>query len=153
MRVRRILLVANRTAASRRLLDAVLTREAEGTCQVTLLVPAVPPSRTWTWDEIGVKHEARRRMVGALTELRRNGIDVAGVLGDFSPIDAIRDEIERHPYDEIIISTLSARISRWLKQDLPTRAAREFGIPVTHIVADAETMIVIGPAHSLRHTA
>jgi hypothetical protein len=76
-------------------------------------------------------------MSAALTELRRFGVDVRGVLGDFSPMQAIRDEIGLLSYDEIIISTLPGTISRWLKQDLPTRAARAFGIPVTHLAADA----------------
>lgn len=139
MRDRRILLVANRTAAGAHLRDALLTREVEGPCRVTLLVPAVPPRKAWTWDEMDVKEQARRRMAAAVTELRCCGIDVRGVVGDFSPMESIRDAIERYRYDEIIISTLPARISRWLRQDLPTRVAREFQIPVTHMVVDAET--------------
>ncbi|HSL15318.1 MAG TPA: hypothetical protein VK962_03470 [Actinomycetota bacterium] len=78
-------------------------------------------------------------MTAATAELRQGGIEVHGVLGDSSPIGAIRDAVERLPYDEIIICTLPARISRWLKQDLPTRAARAFTIPVTHIVADGQS--------------
>ncbi|HEX9124582.1 MAG TPA: hypothetical protein VF984_14685 [Actinomycetota bacterium] len=105
---------------------------------MTLLVPAAPARRAWTWDEIEVKDHARRRMAAAVAYLRHSGIDVRGVLGDFSPMQAIRDAIQRDRYDEIIVSTLPARVSRWLKQDLPARAAREFEIPVTHIVADVD---------------
>jgi hypothetical protein len=137
MRGRRILLVACRTAAHPRVRDEILFRHAGGPCHVTLLVPTVPPSSGWTWDEAHVRRDAHRRMTAAMAELRRSGVDVRGVVGDFRPMQAIRDEIDRFPYDEMIISTLPAGISRWLRQDLPARAARAFAIPVTHIVAEA----------------
>lgn len=136
MRYRRILLVANRTASGPHVRDAI---RARWPCQVTVLVLATPPARSWTWDEADVRREARGRMTEALTQLRRSGIDVRGILGDFSPMQAIRDAIEADRYDEIVISTLPARTSRWLKQDLPARVARAFGIPVEHIVARDET--------------
>jgi hypothetical protein len=135
MRERRILFVANRTASGPHVRDAIRARWPS---RVTLLVPATPPVRSWTWDEGDVRCEARKRMTEAVTELRRSGIDVRGVLGDFSPLQAIRDAMEADRYDEIVISTLPARTSRWLKQDLPARAARAFGIPVAHVVPHDE---------------
>jgi hypothetical protein len=135
MRERRILFVANRTASGPQVRDAIRARWPS---RVTLLVPATPPARSWTWDEGDVRRDARRRMTEAVTELRRSGIDVRGVLGDFSPLQAIRDAMEADRYDEIVISTLPARTSRWLKQDLPARVARAFGIPVAHVVAHDE---------------
>lgn len=106
MRERRILLVANQTASGPHVCDAI---GARWPCQVTLLVPASPPARAWTWDEGDVRREARRHMTKAITDLRRSGIDVRGILGDFSPMQAIRDAIEADRYDEIVISTLPAR--------------------------------------------
>lgn len=110
-------------------------RANEGPCQVTLLVPAVRPRGGWTWDEQTARRDARGRMEAAGAMLRRSGAAVGTVLGDFNPLDAIRDELRRRHYDEIIISTFPARISRWLKQDLPTRVAAETETPVTHIAA------------------
>lgn len=136
MRERRILLVANRTASGPHVRHAIRDRWP---CQVTLLVPAIPPARSWTWEETDVRREARGRMTEALADLRRSGIDVRGILGDFSAMQAIRDAVETDRYDEIVISTLPARTSRWLKQDLPARVARAFGIPVAHVVAPDET--------------
>ena len=136
MRERRILLVANRTASGPHLREEI---RARWPCRVTMLVPATPPAKSWTWDEGHVKREARRRMAEALTDLRRYGIDVRGILGDFSPMQAIRDAMEADRYDEIVISTLPAGASRWLKQDLPARVTRAFGIPVAHVFARDES--------------
>jgi len=47
---------------------------------------------------------------------------------------AIQDVLGRERFDEMIISTQSRRVSRWLRLDLPSRA-RGLGLPVTHIEA------------------
>ena len=60
-----------------------------------------------------------------------------GAVGDYYPLRAIRDAllVENEAFDEIILSTLPAPMSAWLKLDLPARISRRFGIPVTHVVA------------------
>jgi hypothetical protein len=131
-RPRRILLVADRTATGQHVRDALAER---GPCDITLLVPAARPSGGWTWDEDDARDDARRRMETGAGALRRAGYQVRGVLGDFQPLEAIRDAMRERAYDEILISTLPARLSRWLRQDLPARAARAFAVPVTHVEA------------------
>ena len=61
-----------------------------------------------------------------VAHLRANGVPVIAMVGDFSPLEAIRDEIRQRDYDEIMISTLPSPISRWLRSDLLTRVAGEF---------------------------
>jgi hypothetical protein len=39
-----------------------------------------------------------------------------------------------HQFDEIIVATLPQPVSRWLRADLPHRAERRFGLPVTTII-------------------
>ncbi|MEO8477431.1 MAG: universal stress protein [Actinomycetota bacterium] len=133
MRTRTILLVADRTAAEPHVLEAICTRAAQAPTAVTLLVPASRPRGGWTWDEASARGQARRRMRTVATSLRHAGISVATVLGDFSPLEAIRDEMRRDTYDEIVISTLPTRVSRWLRTDLLTRVAREFPVQVSHV--------------------
>jgi hypothetical protein len=56
------------------------------------------------------------------------------MIGDAEPLAAIQDALNLHGYDEIIISTLPTRVSRWLKLDLPSKA-EGLGLPVTTVTA------------------
>ena len=47
---------------------------------------------------------------------------------------AISDECNFHDYDELIVSTLPLKISKWLHVDLPRKAGAATGLPVTHVV-------------------
>ena len=51
-----------------------------------------------------------------------------------SPLDAIQDAVNIHGFDEIIISTLPTRFSRWLHLDLPSKL-NGLGLPVTTVTA------------------
>lgn len=59
-------------------------------------------------------------------------------MGDANPLLAIWDTLQACDLDHIIVSTLPAGISRWIKLDLPSRVEGAFGLPVTHIVAQPE---------------
>jgi hypothetical protein len=134
---KRILIVANQTAAGAHLTTYVKGRMAEGECRFTLLVPATPTADHLTWTEGEARTVAEGRMKEALAHLRSIGADVEGVVGDPRPLSAIGDVLLAQPQDEIVLSTLPLGVSRWLKQDLPHRAERQFRLPVTHIVAEA----------------
>jgi hypothetical protein len=60
------------------------------------------------------------------------------MVGDPEPLAAIQDAINIHGFDEIIISTLPSRVSRWLKLDLPHKVAG-LGLPVTTVTAGGRT--------------
>jgi hypothetical protein len=45
---------------------------------------------------------------------------------------AVQDAINLRGFDEIIISTLSPRVSRWLKLDLPSKVSG-LGLPVNTV--------------------
>lgn len=127
----RILVLANRTANAAELFRTLRERAASGPVRITLLVPA-----TWeVQDSHGGRESACRRMHAATETLRAEGVEIEGVLGDADPVAALESAWSPDRYDEVIVSTLPARISRWLHLDLPHRAERITGAPVTHVVA------------------
>jgi hypothetical protein len=134
---RRVLLVANRTAPSARLHEAVEHRAMQGPVRFHLVVPAEPRGLHRVVDpEVAGRDEARARLVEALPTLSEAaGTEVTGSVGDADPTAAIQDAIWLGGFDEVIISTLPRRISRWLRLDLPSKM-RGLGLPVTHVEAE-----------------
>ncbi len=131
----RVLVVANRTAECPELLDALRTRTLQGPCEFTLLVPSTPHGIAWAGDMRGGGEEAERHRLAFVEELRTEGLNVGDAkVGDPDPLAAIQDECNFSDYDELIVSTLPLRMSKWLRVDLPSKARAATGLPVTHII-------------------
>lgn len=136
----RVLVVAHRTAATPALLQAIRERAAASPAVFTLLVPAMPHGlhRLVDPEDTDVS-EAEGTLELALPLMREAaGAEVDGMMGDFDPLSAIQDAVNIHGFDEIIISTLPTRVSRWLHLDLPHKAAG-LGLPVTTVTAPGRT--------------
>lgn len=140
----RVLVIAHKTAATQPLLDAVRERAQRDPCTFTLLVPnpahglhkVVDPEDQGASQAGGVLEQA----LPLLSEAA--GTPVAGIIGDADPLAAVHDAINLQGFDEIIISTLSPRLSRWLKLDLPSKVSG-MGLPVTIVTPadDAEVTV------------
>ena len=132
----RVLVVAHRTAATPALLAAVRDRAARGPAVFSLLVPRGVHGLHRVMDpETGGDEEAELVLELALPLLEEAaGARVEGLVGDASPLTAIQDAVNTRGFDEIIISTLPARVSRWLHLDLPSKAGG-LGLPVTTVTA------------------
>ena len=132
----RVLVVAAKTAATPALIDAVRERAARGPAAFTLLVPnpthglhtVVDPE-----DQNADEGDAIVELAVPLIEEAAGG-HVEHIVGDPVPLDAIQDAVNLHGFDEIILSTLPARVSRWLKLDLPSKV-KGLGLPVTTVTA------------------
>ena len=132
----RVLIVANRTAATPALQQAVAARAAQGPAVFTLLVPNAAHGLHRVVDP----EDTDRAEAGATLELalplleEAAGSPIDGIIGDHNPFDAIQDAVNVRGFDEIILSTLPVRVSRWLRSDLPRKVA-VLGLPLTTVVA------------------
>jgi hypothetical protein len=134
--VTRILVVANKTAATPALVEAVRERAARGPCEFTLLVPNATHGLHKVVDpEDQSETEAETTIELAVPVLEQAaGAPVDAMIGVPEPLAAIQDAVNLHGFDEIIISTLPSRVSKWLHLDLPRKAAG-LGLPVTTVTA------------------
>jgi len=134
----RVLVVANKTAATPALITAVRERAARGPARFTLLVPNTAHGLHKLVDpEDQGDTEAQTTLELAIPLLEEAaGSSVEGMIGDPEPLAAIQDAINIHGFDELIISTLPQRASKWLKLDLPSKAAG-LGLPVTTVIASS----------------
>jgi hypothetical protein len=123
---------------------AVRDRRARGPASFTLLVPNSAHGLHRLVDpEDQERGEAETTLELALPLLEEAaGGPVEGIVGDAEPLAAIQDAVNLHGFDELIISTLPRRVSRWLHLDLPRKAAG-LGLPVTTVTAAGRE-----PAHA-----
>ena len=128
--------MAHKTAATPGLIEAVRERAGRGRCSFTLLVPNVTHGLHTVVDPqdqgTGEAETVLELAVPLLEEAA--GGRVEGMVGDPEPLAAIQDALNLHGFDEVILSTLPARVSRWLKMDLPSKVSG-LGVPVTHVTA------------------
>ena len=119
-----VLVVANRTAATQALLDAVRARvDRHGGVYFHLLVPNSPGARAVVDRAVPLLEAAAHRPV------------TGSVARRMDPMDAIEEALHDGDFDEIMLSTLPPHASRWLHMDLPSRVAH-LGLPMTLVVAE-----------------
>ena len=124
-----VLVVANRTAGSDELIDALRKRAERGPVKCTLLMPAGP----------GGRPEARGRLDAAIAAMKAAGIEVEGRIGvEADPVACVGEAWDPAKYDEIVISTFPSGVSHWLNLDLPQRVRRMTDAPVEHVTAVPE---------------
>ena len=133
------LVIANRTADSDQLLEALEKRARGGPVKFTLLVPCGPSGRDG----------ARGRLESAVARMRKAGLEVEGDLGrDSDPLAAAHQAWDPAKYDEIVVCTLPTGVSKWLQVDLPHRVAKLTDAPVTHVVAHEKNPAAADPAEA-----
>ena len=80
---------------------------------------------------------ARARLGNTLDRMRREGLRVAGMIGDPDPYTATMNALQFYRVSRIVISTLPETKSGWLRSDLIARVSKATNIDVEHIVAEA----------------
>lgn len=118
-----VLVVANVTASSDELLDALRERSAAGGCRFTLVMP-------------GTGTDRQEGLEAALERMREAGLEnVEGTVGDPDPVVAVMDVWDPMKFDDIVVSTLPTGSSRWMGLDLPHRLEKLTSVPVRHVVS------------------
>jgi hypothetical protein len=117
LQMRRVLIVANRTAATPTLLEHLTRLARDYSCAFTLYIPAL---RKGGYDDWTLERAVP--LLGHAT-----GSPVSALAGGYW---AMREAVRDGRFDEIVISTRETRVSEWLGRDLPRRL-QAFGLPVT----------------------
>lgn len=151
----RYLIVANQTLGGAELEKSIRERIERGHGRFHVVVPMVEPHHevvNWapqdpmfgaplhTEVSADALEEARQRseqrlaaMIDKVTSL---GGEADGEVGSTDPAMAVEAALERESFDEVIVSTLPAGISRWVKMDLSSRVERMADCPVTTVEAE-----------------
>jgi hypothetical protein len=124
----RVLVVANQTADSDGLIEAMRARDDQRPTTFTIVVPASTNGQP--------RGDSARKLALALERMHAAGLEVVGArVGTGDPYAAVCEVYDPAGYDEIIVSTLDASTSRWLALDVPRRVHRTTGAIVTHVSA------------------
>ena len=121
------LAVANRTASSPALLEALKARTSDLERHVFIFV--VPQEGGH-----GVAaRQARARLTQVIDRARAAGLICAGMIADPDPYNAVMNALQFFRVDDIVISTLPATRSGWMRADLIERVRRASNKPVEHL--------------------
>ena len=121
--------VANRTAASPGFLEALKARATDVDRHVFIFV--VPQEG----GQGVAARQARARLTQVIDRARAAGLICAGMIGDPDPYTAVMNAVQFFRVDDIVISTLPATRSGWLRADLIERVRRATNKPVEHVEA------------------
>lgn len=134
---RQILVIANETVVSRKLVD-LIEKHADGDpVAVTVVAPVNQPRQGYVVYYDTRKAAARRRLDRTVDLLRKEGVPATGVVVETDPVAALRDAIDQLEPDEVIVSTHPRQKSGWLRRNAVEQMRRVAGsLPFEHLVVD-----------------
>jgi hypothetical protein len=137
---RRLLVVVGEAVTGDRLRDEIAGHLEGSEAEVYVLSPALAKNRLRQFSgdvDEGIE-AAQERLEQTLAELRENGIDASGTVGDSEPDRAIEDALQTFPADEIVLVTHRDEDARWLESEAFERAGSYFEQPVTRLVVEQD---------------
>jgi hypothetical protein len=111
-----------------------------GGIDLRVVVPAVEanPLRHTLGDIDEPRQEAEARLKRVLGELRENGIEAGGEVGDPDPIQAAQDALLKAPADEIVIFEHEQAQARWFEEGLLEKAEAGLEPPLRMVVLHSD---------------
>jgi hypothetical protein len=136
--VTHVLVIANETAASQTLLDAVRGEAGSGG-RITVIAPVTEPRHGYVVYDDTRRASAGRRLDKTLQLLRQSGLAAQGFVVETGPVQAVKDALAQlePAIDEIVVSTHPPERSGWMRRDVVQdieRCAKD--VPVKHVVVD-----------------
>lgn len=143
---RRVLVLANETVDASELVEELRQLDHDGRASYFVCVPANPVDTgqadrkgpVYVWD--ATIAAARERLENALDALRSHGLEADGALGDYRPLRALADFVREFEPDHLVICTMPATRSAWLRYDVVERARTTYDLPVTHVVSHSSVV-------------
>ncbi|WP_066902729.1 amino acid permease [Millisia brevis] len=141
----RVLVMANQSMQADELLDRLREIDPDSSGEYFVCVPANPidtgqadyKGAVYIWE--ATNEAAQKRLDDMLAIMRGGGLSAEGALGDYRPLRAMAEAVETFHPDQLVIVTLPAEESVWLRFEMVDRAREQYDIPVTHVVTQAST--------------
>lgn len=131
--IKRTLVVANQTVASRELLDLLRHKAQEEPRRFIVICPQAGDNGGG--DD---SSDAAERLAHTLRALEDAGLEAVGQVVHPDPYTAIQNALQFYAPDDIVISTFPETRSGWLRGDLIGRVQTSTGKPVEHVVSEEE---------------
>jgi hypothetical protein len=117
---------------------AEISRSAEAAGEVRVVVPAVEasPLRHTLGDVDEPRERAKQQLEATLRNLRRQGIEAIGEVGDPDPVQAVQDALLKAPADEVLFFAHGDQKAGWFEGDLFEHAKESLQPPLRMIQLD-----------------
>ncbi len=136
-----VLVIANETADSQTLLEAMRGEATGPDDRVTVIAPVNEPSQGYVVYEDTRRASAGRRLERTLKALRESGVTAQGFVVETGPVQAAKDALAQlePAVDQLVVSTHGEERSGWMRRNVVEeieRAAKS--VPVRHVVVSGE---------------
>lgn len=119
-------------------IEAVLSALSAGRTFPGAGMPPVRAEALPTDNREDIEQEAQAELARSLVRLRDEGLDADGETVPHEPLDALKSVVETRGSDEVVIMTRTHVVADMLRLDWTSQARRELGVPVLHLLEQAE---------------
>jgi hypothetical protein len=139
-----MLVVADEGCSGAALCRPLAERLERRPAEVLVVAPAlVSATRYLDSDVDAARAAARTRLAETVAAFEAAGITARGEVGSESPLEAMADTLALFPADEIVVATPPPEGTNWLEENVVERAAVLYEQPVSHLVVEPASALVL----------